>query len=95
MTTNTVVQGQLLSFLPLHAVLSPHAVYDAPLEGLHEASLTPYHLLAVLLLYEDGNPQSQWRPYLDVLPRRFDPPLPSMYSPGPVTPCEAPKTDSG
>ena len=50
-------------------------------KALAAASLrSPKHsLLAAFLLYEDSNPHSFWRPFLDLLPQRFES-YPTNYS---------------
>jgi len=73
-TTKTVEVGECLVEVPLAVLLGPKAVEASWMRSLL-ATLPVPEQVQVLLMWEDANATSFFRPYLDMLPQTFDTPL--------------------
>jgi hypothetical protein len=72
--TKAVAEGECLVQAPLKVLLGPKAVEASWLRSLL-APLPVPEQVQVLLMWEDANATSFFRPYLDMLPQTFDTPL--------------------
>lgn len=72
--TGPINERDELLAVPESLVMSVRAAQASPV-GRYLADLPAWVGLALFLLHEKAKPESQWRPYLDLLPEELDSPF--------------------
>jgi hypothetical protein len=73
-TTGPIGDRDELFSIPEGLIMSIDAAKSSPI-GKHLDDLPAWICLALFLLHEKANPESRWRPYLDILPEELDTPF--------------------